>query len=161
MVGDAVAKRGDGAVVAALAELRPSVRLVRHPSRALEGGPFVPVADVEEVEDAPHEILPAVLVEGRRIAPAVRIEPLRRLSRQVHVHRLRDRREEEVRGRRVMVHEHLRMPAQNPIHHGAHFRLALRHEIAVHVEAEMAVAPRDAPRLVLLERPGVIGPDAD
>src|SRR5207244_6554677 len=47
--------------------------------------------------------------------------------------------------------------SQNPIHHGAHFRLALRHEIAVHVEAEMAVAPRDAPRLVLLERPGMIG----
>src|SRR2546421_6309340 len=40
-------------------------------------------------------------------------------------------------------HEHLRAPAQDAIHHGANFRLALREQVAVHVEAVMAVSPRE------------------
>ena len=58
-----------------------------------------------------------------------------------------------------MIHEHLRMPAQNAVHHDARLGLALRHQVAVHVEAIMVVAPGDAPGLVLLERPRVVGAD--
>ncbi len=61
----------------------------------------------------------------------------------------------------MVIHEHLRVPPQNAVHHDARLGLALCHEVAVHIEAEMVVAPGDAPRLVLLERPGVIGADRD
>ena len=60
-----------------------------------------------------------------------------------------------------MVHEHLRPPAQDAIHHGANFRLALREQVAVHVEAVMAVSPRDTPGLGLLECPWMIGTHGD
>ena len=158
---DAVAERRDAAVVTALAEFGPAVGLVRHPGRPLERRPLIPVADVEEVEDAAHEILPAIAVERRSVAAPVRLEPLRRLRGQVHVHGLGNGREEEVRRRRVVVHEDLRPPPQHPVHHGAHFRLALGQQVAVHVEAVVAVAPRDAPGLVLFERPRVVRAHAD
>ena len=61
----------------------------------------------------------------------------------------------------MVVHEHLRVPAQDTVHHGSHFGLALRQEVAVHVEAEVAVAPRDAPGLALLEGGGLIRADGD
>ena len=60
-----------------------------------------------------------------------------------------------------MVDEHLRVPAQDAVHHRAHLRLALRDEIAVHVEAVVVVAAGDTPWLVLLERPRMIGADCD
>ena len=161
MVGDAVAEGRDAAVVPALAEFGPAVGLVGHPRGALEGGPLVPVAHIEEIEDAAHEILPAIAVERRRVAAPVRLEPLRRLRRQVHVHGLRDGGKKEVRRRRVVVHEHLRAPPQHAVHHRPHFRLALGEQIAVHVEAIVVIAPRDAPGLVLLERPRVVRADGD
>ena len=161
VVGDPVPERGDRAVITAQVVLRAAVRFVGHAAGALERRPLVPVAGIEEVEHAAHEILPAVAVERRRVAAPVRLEPLRRLRRQVEVYRLRDRWEEE-RGRRgVVVHQHLRVPAQDPVHHRADLGLALRQEIAVHVEAKVIVAARDAPRLVLLQGGRVVGADAD
>ena len=158
---NAVEERRDTAVVTALAEFRATVGLVRHPGGTLKRRPFVPVADVEKVEHAAHVVLPAVTVERGGVAAAVGREPLGRLRRQVHVHRLRDRWEEEGRRRRVMVDEHLWVPAQDAVHHRPYLGLALGEQVAVHVEAVVAVAARDAPGLVLLERPRVIGADAD
>src|SRR5205814_3433737 len=151
----------DAAVVSTLPVFRPAVGLVRHPGGALERGPFVPVADVEKVEHAAHVILPAITVERGRVAAAICGEPLRRLWGQVQVHRLRDRWEEEGRCRRVVVDEYLRAPAQDAVHHRPYLGLALRKQVAVHVEAEVAVPARDAPRLVLFERPRVVRADAD
>jgi len=160
VVGDAVAEGGDGAVVAAEVVLGAAVGLVGHAARALERRPLVPVARIEEVEHSPHEILPPVMVERRRVAAAVRLEPFRRLRGEVLVHGLRDGREEERRRRGVVVHQHLRVPAQDPVHHRPNFRLALRQEVPVHVEAEVVVAAGNAPRLVLLEGGRVVRADA-
>src|SRR6185503_19285995 len=102
MVGDAVAEGRDGAVVPPLVELGSAVGLVRHAGRALEGGPLVPVADVEEVEHPAYEVLPAEMIERRGIAAAIGVEPLRRLRREITVDRLRDG-WEEVRRRRGVV----------------------------------------------------------
>src|SRR5256885_12914500 len=41
-------QRADGAVLAAPVERIAPIRFVRHPRGTLEGGPLVPVADVEE-----------------------------------------------------------------------------------------------------------------
>ena len=111
VMGDAVAQRRDRAVVAPSPEFRAAIGLVRHAGGALERRPLVPIAHVEEIEHPADEVLPAVFVECRRVAPAIRIEPLGGLRRQIHVHGLSDRREEKRRCRRVMVHEHLRVPA--------------------------------------------------
>ena len=128
VVRDPVAEGGDRAVVTPLVELGAAVGLVGHSRRALEGRPLVPVAHVEEVEHAAHEVLPAEAVERRRVAATVRIEPLRRLRGEVAVDRLRHGREEE-RGRRGMVvDEHLRPPPHHAGHHGAYFGLALREQ---------------------------------
>ena len=60
-----------------------------------------------------------------------------------------------------MVHEHLRAPAQDAVHHCPDLGLALREQVAVHVEPVMTVAAGNAPGLALLEGPGVVGADAD
>src|SRR5262245_37245196 len=160
MVRDPVAEGADRAVIAAAVELRTAVGFVRHPRRALEGRPLVPGAGVEEIEDAAHEILPAVVVESGGVAAAEHLEPVRGLCGEILIHGGGDGREEEGLRRGVVVDEDLRMPAQDPVHHDAHFRLTLRHEIAVHVEAEMVVPSRHAPRLVLLQRRGLSAPTA-
>ncbi len=154
---DAVAQRRNGPVVAAAVELWAAVGLVGHPRGALERRPLVPIADVEEVEHAAHEILPAVAVERRRVAAPECVEPLGGLRWQVQVHRRRYGREEERLGGRVVVYEHLRVPAQDAVHHRPHFRLALGQEVAVHVEAEVVVASRDAPGLAPLEARRLVG----
>ena len=61
----------------------------------------------------------------------------------------------------MVVDEYLRAPAQDAVHHRPYLGLALRKQVAVHVEAEVAVPARDAPRLVLFERPRVVRADAD
>ena len=160
VVRDAVAEGGDRAIVAAEVVLWPAVGLVGHAARALERRPLVPVARIEEVEHSPHEILPPVMVERRRVAAAVRLEPFRRLRGEVEVHGLGDGWEEERRRRGVVVHQHLRMPAQDPVHHRPDLRLALRQEVAVHVEAEVVVPAGDAPGLVLLQGGRVVRTDA-
>ena len=161
MVRDPIPQCRDRAVVAAIVEFAAAIGLIRHAGRALEGGPLVPVPDVEEVEHPAHLILPAIAIEGRGIAAPIGVEPFRGLGRKIHVHGLGDRREEERRRGRVMIHEHLRSPAHHAVHHRAHLRLTLRQEVAIHVEAEMAVATRDAPRLGLLERERMVGADGD
>ena len=60
-----------------------------------------------------------------------------------------------------MVDEHLRPPSQDAIHDRPYLGLALRKQVAVHVEAEVAIATCDAPGLVLFVRPRVVCADAD
>src|SRR5689334_23946258 len=43
------------------------------------------------------------------------------------------------------------------VHHRADLGLALRQEVAVHVEAKVVVTTGDAPRLALLERGRLVG----
>ena len=157
VVRDRHLEGGPGPVVLPLLELGPTVGLERHAESATHGGPHVDVAGIEEVEDVPHVILPAVAVEGAAVVPAEALEPLIRGRGKILVVRLGHRREEVLRRGAVQVGDYLGPPADIHASQGLALRLRLGQLIPVHVEPVVIVAAPDGPGLGLLERRRLVG----
>ncbi len=157
VVGNRHFERGPGPVVLPLLELRPTVGLERHAETATHGGPHVDVAGIEEVEDVPHVILPAVAVEGAAVVTAEALEPLIRGRGKILLCA------SATGGKKycdvVLCRSAITWGRQRTytLAQGLALRLRLRQLVPVHVEPVVIVAAPDGPRLGLLECRRLVG----
>ncbi len=119
MLGDGLAQRLDGAVVALPVEaaLAAAVALEGHARGPVQARPTIPVPGIVQVEHVAVVIQPVVAVERRRVALAQQALPfLGLVVRQGRVDRQRGRREEEILRLAVVIGVDLRMPVQKRRH---------------------------------------------